>query len=194
MDNLALWIPLISVLLSVISSLYITTLKNKSEMLKMKEQMREERDQRYSVSLFDKRLSDYPSLYEILSGYAKTIQYERQSAVTLTKFRDNLDSWNSRHSLLHTSDTAKLSGKFRHYIDVVLDKQDGVMEAHTDIWKLIGYYEEALRAEIGILNTLPAGELKRQINMACNYMDYKRGKQSASPMDKLPSVFGSKAK
>ncbi|NUO82141.1 hypothetical protein HUU05_18885 [candidate division KSB1 bacterium] len=178
MDKITIWIPIVSVLISVVTSVIITTLRNRTEVAKLRKQL----EQQYAKSLFDKRLETYPKLYNVLSGYAKTIQYDQQTIGNLIQFRNALDEWDSQNALLHTEDTSRLAGKFRDYLKKLIAKSEEsqidteeLKKEARDIKKIIAWFEQTIRTEIGILGTLPPGEMRDELEeVAYKFIDEKR--------------------
>jgi len=156
----SLLISVISVVVSIISSVVVTTLRNKAELRKIQTEI----EQAYSKSLFDKRLESYPALCRLFSGYSKVINYKKQTVENLIEFRDEVDKWNSQYSLFFTDKTAIFSSKFRSYFKELLSNNidhSNISERDwKDIRKAIGYFENFLRAEIGIYDTKPVGKSK----------------------------------
>ena len=79
-------------MISVVASLLATKQRNKTELQKIKIEL----EQKYAKSLFDKRVEVYPQLYEILSSYGKTIQYDKNTIENLIEFRERIDNWNNK--------------------------------------------------------------------------------------------------
>lgn len=151
-------ISIIGVLISVTVSVIITRQQYKVEMEKIKKQL----EQAYAKSLFDKRLETYPKLYSLLSGYSKTIQYNKQNAKNLLEFRDEVDKWNSQYSFFFTGSTGKLSGSFRGYLRALL--ADGIKsKIQEDDWKtirkILHHFEVSIRSEIGVTTIEPASNI-----------------------------------
>lgn len=152
-------IPIITLIVSVISSVVISTRRNKVEMHKVQVEF----EQKYAKSLFDKRIEYYRELYELLSNYGKTLLYKKQNVENLSKFRISLDEWNNKYSIFFTNATARISSKFRRYSNSLLSySQDESIK--VDDWvtirKILGFYEKSLRSEIGIYDTKPVGEFE----------------------------------
>ena len=88
-------VPLITVIISVIASVIVATMRNRAELNKIYKEL----EQRYAKSIFDKRVEVYPSLYELTSSYQKTIQYKECNRDTLRNLRTKIDDWNSKNSI-----------------------------------------------------------------------------------------------
>lgn len=158
-NMVSLLIPVITVIISVLTSVFITAIRNKAELAKIQK----ETELRYSKSLFDKRIEIYPELYNSLSSYDKLIQYNKQSIESLREFRDKVDEWNSRNSLFFTEATTKISSRFRKYLRILLQRnqQNTISnEDWNDIQKIIVHFEHSLKAEIGIYDTKAVGLIK----------------------------------
>lgn len=154
--DISIFIPIISVIISVVSSIVITALKNKSELKNIKTQL----EQRYATSLFDKRVEIYPNLFFILSNYGKIIEYGKQTKTNLTEFRDNLDSWDSKNAIYLTPPIFKFSWRFRKYLNLVLStcSESELSETNwDDLRNILIQYAKVIRAEIGIFDSKPVG-------------------------------------
>jgi hypothetical protein len=167
--------PLIStigVLISVIVSVMVARLQNKTELEKIKKEL----EQQYARSLFEERVKSYPELHALLSGYAKIIQYKKGNIKNLTEFRNALDEWNNKYSIFFTESTARLSGKFRYYLtDLASDGNGSKIEAEDldATKKMIRAFEDSIRAEIGVIDTPPAGTL-RELDKVFEFIDTRR--------------------
>lgn len=164
-------LAIITGIVSVIASLIVTTLRNKSELQKI----RIELEQSYAKSLFDRRVKVYPIIYRLLSSYGKIIEYNRQTVENLTEFRDNFDSWDSQYSIYLTPPITKLCWRFRKYLNQLLTH---FSESHLpeEEWKifrnLLIEFEKAIRAEIGIFLSKPIGD-SREMERVHKILDEK---------------------
>jgi hypothetical protein len=153
-------ISILGIIISVSVSVIITRQQYKVELEKIRRQL----EQAYAKSLFDKRVETYPQLYNLLSSYSKTIQYNQQNVKNLLEFRDAVDKWNSQYSFFFTGSTGKLSGSFRGYLRVIL--AEGVKsKIREDDWKtirgILRHFERSIRSEIGVTTIEPAGNVER---------------------------------
>jgi hypothetical protein len=152
-------IATISAMVSLIVSLLATSLKNRTDLLRVQK----EQEHGYAKALFDKRVEYYPQLFNYLSDYAKIIRSNKQNADNLAEFKSAVDEWNSKHSLFFTKSTAKFSSKFRFLLGSVL-KNDLPSEFSNKDWErlrmLIGCFEDFLKAEIGIFVAKPVGDVE----------------------------------
>jgi hypothetical protein len=152
-------ISIVGVLISVIVSVIITRTQYKVELEKIKKHL----EQEYLKSLFDKRVETYPQLYNLLAGYGKIIQYNKQNTKSLIKLRDELDNWNNQHSIFFSRATAKLSSRFRAYLHSILSKGTN-SEIQQEDWDLIHNIMErfgmSLKSEIGVASMQPVGNLE----------------------------------
>lgn len=149
-------VALISTLVSVIVSLVVTTLKNKADLVKIQK----EQEHSYAKALFEKRIECYPELFNYLSEYTKIIRNNQQNIKNLTELKKQINAWNSKHSLFFTRATAIYSSKFRYLLGSLIDSKmvkDFTNEDWENFRKLIGYFENFLKAEIGIFASKPAG-------------------------------------
>jgi hypothetical protein len=161
---LTILIPVITLILSVITSVIVTTLRNKAELAKIQIEL----EQNYAKSLFDKRIEIYPELYNLLSAYIKLIEYGKQGVENLIEFRDKIDKWNSQYSMFFTLSTSMISASFRRYLRQLLS-YDSEVNISAEDWKVIRKimrsFEMSLRAEIGIFDIKPAGLAKEVDNV-----------------------------
>jgi hypothetical protein len=156
--NAQILISVFSIVISVIASIFITALRNRAELKKIHEEL----VKNYAKSLFDKRIEYYPELYSISSHYSKICEYGKCNVQNLIEFRDKIDDWNNKYSLFFSLATSRISYRFRNYLNLLL--HDGSSSAITGSdWKAMkeirNAFEMSLRADIGILDTKPAGEL-----------------------------------
>ena len=154
----------ISALISLIVSFLAITLQKRADLYKVQK----EHEHGYAKALFDKRVEQYPELYNYLSGYAKIIRNSQQTFENLTEFKRAVDDWNNRHSLFFTKATSKFSSKFRYYLGTILNSPSGVIGLSKMDWenirKLIGLFEDFLKAEIGIYAAKPVGDVDEFTN------------------------------
>jgi hypothetical protein len=166
-------ISTLGVLISVSVSVSVTRLENKAELEKIKREL----EQEYAKLLFEQRVKAYPELFSLLSGYSKVIRYEKQSVSNLMQFRDSLDEWNNKSGIFFTESTARLSGKFRYYLRNLIDADDAQNVTDDDwssIRKIIRAFEDFIRAEMGVVDTQPAGVAK-ELEQVYQFIDRKRG-------------------
>lgn len=150
-------VALISAAVSLIVSLLAASLKNKGDLTKTKR----EQEHGYAKALFEKRVEIYPQLYNYLSDFAKVIRSNTQNTQNLAEFKHAVDEWNSRYSLFFTNPTSVFSSQFRYFLQTILNRTP--IELSADDWEnirqLIGYFEDFLRAEIGIFVSKPVGDV-----------------------------------
>ena len=162
-------VALISAGVSLIVALLATTWKNKADLIKVQK----EQEYGYAKALFEKRVDHYPQLYDLLSDYAKTIRANKQSPENLIAFKQAVDEWNSKYSLFFTKSTSKFSSKFRFLLGAILKDSGASKFSQTnweDLRKLIGYFEDFLKAEVGILVAKPVGDV-RELEEAYAFID-----------------------
>ncbi|MFY9618528.1 MAG: hypothetical protein WAM70_08560 [Pyrinomonadaceae bacterium] len=151
-------IPVFTALVSVIVSVVITTMKNKADLARVLK----EQEHGYAKALFEKRVERYPELYAYLSEYSKRIRAGTQHQANFAEFKEQLDHWNNKHSLFFTRTTSTYSAKFRYLMNAII--KGGLTSALSRqdwerIRNLIGYFEDFLKAEIGIYAAMPAGNV-----------------------------------
>lgn len=169
---IAAFIALVGVMLSVASSIAASLFQNRSQLARIKKEL----EQQYAKQLFEKRIATYPELYQLLSSYAKTIQYGEQTIENLLIFRNNLDEWDSKNAIFFTETTARIAGKFRGYLYEILSNRDTVNlsnEDWADIKKMTRGLETALRSEIGSYNLDPVYRLE-EASKIWGFIDEKK--------------------
>jgi len=163
-------VPAATILISVITSVIVTTLRNKAELKKIQTEL----ELKYSKSLFDKRMEVYPELSSILSSYSKIIQYDKHTIENLKEFSDQLDDWNNKNSLFFTSATVRISRRLRAYLNALLNhSKNGLTEEEWQgIAHVIYWFEKSLRADIGMYHAKPPGEVM-DIEIVYKFIDDK---------------------
>lgn len=161
---LAILIPVVTVIISVIASVIVATMKNRTEMAKIYREL----DNRFAGSLFDKRVETFPELYYLLSDYLKTLQYRKNNVENLIEFKQALDEWCSKHSIFFTHPTARIESILRDWLQVVLSKKENALNKKDwdTIFSLIEAFMLSMRSEIGNIDTDPLGrtiELKEEV-------------------------------
>ena len=162
--DVSILIPIISGVITLIASLWLTTLKNKTELRKIQTQQ----EQNYTKSLFDKRIEVYPKLYSMFSDYEKLIRDNKQSIESLHTLKDDVDLWNTQFGIFFTDSTTNISFRFRKYLNLLLTNDSG-SNISIDDWNLVQKilltFEKSLRTEIGIYHTKAAGESEEVKNI-----------------------------
>ena len=151
-------VGLISAAVSLVVALFATTWKNRADLIRVQR----EQEHGYAKALFDRRVEYYPQLYNLLSEYAKIIRANKQTPENLIAFKLAVDEWNSKHSLFFTKSTSKFSSKFRFLLGAIMRDGNAYGFSETDweaLRKLIGYFEDFLKAEIGIFVAKPVGDV-----------------------------------
>jgi len=176
------FISILGVLISVIASVSVARYQNKSALEKIKKEL----EQQYAKSLFEQRVKIYPKLFEMLSGYGKTIAYKKNNLENLRKFRDGLDEWNSANAIFFTEATARLSGKFRGYLSNLLTNDNSTISDNE--WEavrtIIRAFENSIRAEIGVIDMPPVGTAK-ELDKMYEFIDIRRTGTSRENKEKI---------
>ena len=174
-------ISIVGVLISVVASVSVARLQNKAALEKIKKEL----EQQYAKFLFEQRIKIYPELFEMLSSYSKTIAYKKNNVKNLRKFRDSLDKWNSANSIFFTESTARLSGKFRGYLaDLLANGKSAISESEWEaVRTIIRAFENSIRAEIGVIDTPPAGTAK-ELDKTYEFIDSRRMHESTRAEEK----------
>ena len=160
---------LLTIIVTVILSVYITGKRNRTVLGKIKLELA----QTYSKSLFNKRIDIYPSLSAILSGYKKIILHDENDENNFRVFIGMLDKWNTKNSLFFSSATSnfsEMSGLYFRYLSKKLDFQNesgphGKIENKLseddwkDVYQILGDFGIVLRADIRIDREKPPGNV-----------------------------------
>lgn len=160
------------VVISVSISVLIVHLQNRAALDKVKREL----EQQYAKSLFEQRIKVYPELYNLLSAYRKVIAYGTRNTTNLIEFRKSVDEWNSKYSIFFSEATSKISHRFRFYLRLLLQNGETSIVKDEDweaIRKIIGYFEESLKTDIGILDMPPVGKMK-DLEKVYLYIDQQR--------------------
>jgi hypothetical protein len=168
----AAFIALTGVVISVASSSIVSLFQNRSELAKIKKEL----EQQYAKQLFEKRIEAYPKLYQLISSYAKTIQYGEQTIENFLNFRESIDSWDSQNAIFFTESTARIAGKFRGYLYKILSDKDPSSlsnEDWADIKQMMRGLETALRSEIGSYTLDPVYRLE-EASKIWGFIDEKK--------------------
>lgn len=148
----------------------ISIKRNRTELKMIQIQL----EQKYSTSLFEKRIELYPSLSEILSGYQKKILYGDNTEENFMVFIKELDSWNTKNSIFFTQETAEFSSDSRRFFRVFLNKiknqnasdSNGKLKNKLSkdewiaIYQVLGDFEISLRADIRMFHEKTPGNSK----------------------------------
>ena len=110
-----LWSALATGVVSVFLAFYAARWKIKTEWKKFEREVNE----RYASKLFEARLDTYPSLYAMLSEYAKQIYYLKASKESMEVFQDALDKWNNEHGILLGKGSYHISSRLRELLHVL---------------------------------------------------------------------------
>ena len=139
-------IALIGVLVSVAISLFSSMRLTNTELQKL----RQEIQKTYSGKLLDKRLEVYPDLYYLLSDFAKKALFGTVVKRDLEKLLDQTNKWNSRHSILFSGQTNKVSYHFRKTLTELAQQGADSPEALHSFIDMLSEFELALKSDLGI--------------------------------------------
>ena len=151
-----LWIPIVSGLITLLASFFVAIYQARTEFRKLTRQL----EQKYTTSLFDKRLEGYPILFKALNDLNNVIDYCSPTNQQLVEFQKQYDSWISSYAIFLTRSTAKIVWGYHHYlIDLLEQHHDTPLPAERwaeirNVQIVIGKF---LRAEIGVFDTIAAG-------------------------------------
>jgi hypothetical protein len=165
-EPLSLWVTIAG----IVVYFYISINRNRTELKMIQIQL----EQKYSTSLFEKRIELYPSLSEILSGYQKKILYGDNTEENFMVFIKELDIWNTKNSIFFSRETAKFSSGSRLFLRSFLNKiknqnasdSNGKLKNKLSekdweaIYQVLGDFEISLRADIRMFHEKTPGNVK----------------------------------
>lgn len=147
------FIAFIGVLVSVVVSIVTSMRSTNAELRKL----RTEIQQTYADRLLEKRLDVYPSLYALLSDFAKRIQFSTISKSVLEELRDQIEEWDSKHSVLFSGRAGVICYHFRKMLAELAQKPDEELQKDLasadflrELRRRIGELELALKGDLGI--------------------------------------------
>lgn len=149
-------IAIISGLITLFASFLIASYQARVEFRKIARQLEE----KYTTSLFEKRLEGYPKLFKILNELNNDIEYNGHSREKLIKFQKQFDNWMSDNALFLTNATAPMAWGYRNFLmDMLEQYQDHPIpeERWVEIRNIQVTFGKFLRAELGVFDTEPAG-------------------------------------
>ena len=124
-------------------------------------------EQKYTTSLFEKRLQVYPVLYKLLNEANCTIEYNSQNLGSMDRkvladLRQEYDSWISAYAFLLTSSTGELVWGYHSYLIDILEQFSGD-RLPEEVWIEVRNFQntigKSLRAELGVYEMKAAGAL-----------------------------------
>jgi hypothetical protein len=158
-------------LLGVIISVGISYFTSQRQANVEIEKLRTELHQAFSVKLFEKRLENYPDLYQFLSDFKKAIDYEDITAERVCDLFDNIQKWDSKYSILFGSRPGKLLYAFRKELYNLTKLEIQALRAYfsdnttrRDFIQRMVQIELALKTELGVYayeNPAEIRELRR---------------------------------
>jgi hypothetical protein len=151
-----LLIAIVSGLITLLASSFVAIYQARTEFQKLTRQL----EQKYTTSLFDKRLEVYPVLFKALNDFNNVIEYNSSSKQQLIEFQKQYDTWISSHAILPTPTTAKAVWGYHNYLIDLLEQYHDIalpQERWIEIRNIQIVIGKFLRAEIGVFDTIAAG-------------------------------------
>ena len=151
-----LLIAIVSGLITLLASSFVAIYQARTEFRKLARQL----EQKYTTSLFDKRLEAYPVLFKSLTDFNNVIEYGSPSKQQLVEFQKQYDTWISSHAILLTPTTAKVVWGYHNYLIDLLDQYHDLsppQECWIEVRNIQIMIGKFLRAEIGVFDTVAAG-------------------------------------
>ena len=149
-------VAILSGLITLLASSFVAIYQARTEFRKLARQL----EQKYTTSLFDRRLEAYPVLFKALNDFNNVIEYGSPSKQQLVEFQKQYDTWTSSHAILLTPTTAKVVWGYHHYLIVLLEQDHDILlpqECWIEIRNIQIMIGKFLRAEIGVYDTTAAG-------------------------------------
>jgi hypothetical protein len=162
-----LLIAIVSGLITLTASSFVAMYQARVELRKFARQLEE----KYTTSLFNKRLEAYPLLFKALTDLNNTIEYNNQNRQLLIEFQGKYDSWISSNGILLTPTTAHIIYGYHNYlIDLLGQHHDDSLpeEKWIEIRNIQTTIGKFLRAEIGVFETKAAGVPKLETRYVQN--------------------------
>jgi hypothetical protein len=154
-----LLIAIVSGLITLTASFFVAMYQARVELRKFARQLEE----KYTVSLFNKRLEVYPLLFKALTDLNNTIEYSNQSRRLLIEFQEKYDNWISSNGVFLTPATAHIIWGYHNYlVDFLEQHHDETIpeEKWIEIRNIQATIGKFLRAEIGVFETRTPGVAK----------------------------------
>jgi len=154
-----LLIAIVSGLITLTASFFVAMYQARVELRKYTRQLEE----KYTTSLFNKRLEVYPLLFKAVADLNNSIEYGNQNRQLLIELQSKYDAWISANGIFLTPTTAHMLWGYHNYLVELLWQyhDDSIPEEKwveiRNIQVTIGRF---LRAEIGVFETKAAGAPK----------------------------------
>jgi hypothetical protein len=151
-----LLIAIVSGLITLTASFFVAMYQARIEFRKMVRQLEE----KYTTSLFDKRLEAYPMLFKVLQELNNEIEYRTQNKQQLVELQKKYDDWIASYAILLTPTTGQLVWGYHDYLIDVLQQFSGEAlpeERWVEIRNIQATIGKFLRAELGVFDTEAAG-------------------------------------
>lgn len=159
------FIAFLGVAISILSSVFISRKQTVLELQKMRTEIR----QTYAGKLLERRLDIYPEMYRILSDFTKKIESGEFTKAALQQFKNEIDSWDSKHAILFSGPTNITAYRFRKELRRLTNLTDNEFnngfeseDAISDFRHKIGNYELALKSDLGIY-VVDSGDTSKRI-------------------------------
>ena len=151
-----LLIAIVSGLITLLASSFVAVYQARTEFRKLARQL----EQKYTTSLFDRRLEVYPALFKALNDFNNMIEYGSPSKQQLVEFQEQYDAWISSHAILLTPTAAKAVWGYHNYLIDLLEQHHDIpltQESWIEIRNIQIVIGKFLRAEVGVFDTTAAG-------------------------------------
>ena len=162
MEIVASLIALAGVLISVVVSLLVNTRQTNIEIQKLRTEIL----QNFNSKLFEKRLEVYPDLYNSLSDFITTIQYDSITNAALEKLLEEMHAWR-KYSILFSARTGLIGYELNSMLHEMTRKSDDELkvdfespESRKALRRKIQRFELALKNELGIYSFESPTEIK----------------------------------
>jgi hypothetical protein len=163
-------IAIVSGFITLTASFLIAMYQTRVELRKFARQLEE----KYTTSLFNKRLEVYPLLFKALIDLNNTIEYNNHNKQLLVDFQVKYDSWLAANGVFLTPATAHIIWGYHNFlVDLLGQQYDEVIpeEKWIEIRNVQITIGKCLRAELGVYETKAAGRARLQTPSARNIID-----------------------
>lgn len=152
-------VAIVAGLITFFASFLVATYQARTEFQKMAKQLEE----KYTTSLFDKRLEVYPELFRLLSRLNHVIEYKEHTKDKLTAFQKEFDDWMAGNALFFSKTVAQIAWGYHNYLIDILEEYEEhpIPEScWIELRNIQLTFGKFLRSELGVFDTEPAGASK----------------------------------
>ena len=151
-------IALSGVVISVLASSIVSVWQSRVQVRRYRDEIVQE----FGIRVFEKRMEAYPPLYASLSRFMKTVEFGKISPESIARLLEELQTWDSDHSILFSRKAGRLCYTLRHKLHGLSELSETEIERRfpagsqeerfSEAEKLtrhVGALELALKNELG---------------------------------------------